>query len=576
MNAIFLKKLKFEDRKVVHYTLLVCIILLQLIAVLIWYNETANENKIEASFESIDHANQVNGFTGKVNNAIIQSQESFNDYISTKNPKALDRYLGSLKVTSSLIDSLAFTTKNHEAFKTILAKRDKVTADILLLKSSIDSVISRQIHPNHEDVVAPFRFDRLNYNKVLDSIDTNTSIKIDSISRKGLLARLLAAFSGKIEIQKEQLNTVITMKYKDKVKTGTLEEQMKYLISTSNKYYAAEFGKLQSAFLNLRKKDLELVKFNTELLLLSQTTLPYFTNAAQELKLNSQQDLKDQLATNKAIRNYSIVAVLFLMFVVSLILFGFTRLAFEYEKRLTTAQEKIRQSLNFKNRIMGMISHEIRSPLSIIAIYSQKISATVKDNEIKETFNSVQFTTNSLLLLSNQILEYSKAENHRLTLKNKNFYLKTELEQIITAMTSLVESKGNKLKLSSNMQTDYEVYSDVAKMHQLFYNIIGNANKFTEKGLIEVTINQKNTSDYEVNLQVTIEDNGIGIAAGDLANIFESYYQGTVSNNVNDLGVGLGLNLCKEIVELFEGKIEVESQEGQGTKIVFDLVLSKV
>lgn len=559
-----------------HYTLLICIILLQFIAVLIWYNETANENKIEASFEGIDHADQVNGFTGKVNNTIIQSQEYFNDYISTKNPKALDRYLGSLKKTSLLIDSLAFTIKKNEAYKTLLAKRDKATADILLLKSSIDSVISRQIHPNHEDVVAPFRFDRLNYNKVLDSIDTNTSIKIDSISRKGLLARLLAAFSGKIEIQKEQLNTVITMKYKDKVKTGTLEEQMKYLISASNKYYAAEFGKLQSAFLNLRKKDLELVKFNTELLLLSQTTLPYFTNAAQELKLNSQLDLKDQLATNKAIRNYSIVAVLFLMFVVSLILFGFTRLAFEYEKRLTTAQEKIRQSLNFKNRIMGMISHEIRSPLGIIALYSQKISKTVKEPEVQESFKSIQFTTNSLLLLSNQILEYSKAENHRLTLKNKNFYLKTELEQIINAMTSLVESKGNKLKLNSNINTDYEVYSDVAKIHQLFYNIIGNANKFTEKGLIEVTINQDDTSDYEVNLQVTIEDNGIGIATSDLANIFESYYQGTASNNVNDLGVGLGLNLCKEIVELFEGNIEVESQEGKGTKIVFELVLSKV
>ncbi|MBP6557237.1 MAG: hypothetical protein KA213_02655, partial [Flavobacterium sp.] len=367
---------------------------------LIWYNETANEIKVDKSFENIDHANVVNGFTGKVNNTIIQSQEHFNDYISTKNPNALDSYLGSLKKTSLLIDSLTLPSKNQEAFKTLLVKRNKTTADILDIKSSIDSVINRQIHPNYEDVVAPFRFDRLNYNKVLDSIDTNTSIKIDSISRKGLLARLLAAFSGKIEIQKEQLNTVITMKYKDKVKTGTLEEQMKYLILTSNRYYAVEFSKLQSAFLNLRKKDIELLKFNTELLLMSQTTLPDFTNAAQDLKMKSQQDLKDQLTTNKAIRNYSIVAIIFLMFIISIILFGFTHLAFEYEKRLTTAQEKIRESLNFKNRIMGMISHEIRSPLNIIAIYSQKISAAVKDNDVKETFKSVQFTTNSLLLLS--------------------------------------------------------------------------------------------------------------------------------------------------------------------------------
>ncbi|MEK8181130.1 HAMP domain-containing sensor histidine kinase [Flavobacterium buctense] len=576
MNSIHLKKLKFEDRKVVHYTLLGCIILLQLLALLLWYNETANEDKITASFDAIDQASQVNQFTGRVNSAIIKSQEYFNNYITTKDPNSLNNYLGSLKETSLLIDSLTLSTKNRDDFKNLLARKNKATADILLLKSSIDSIIDRQIHPNQEEVAAPFRFDSLNYNKVLDSIDTNTSIKIDSISRKGLLGRLLAAFSGKIEIQKEQLNTVVTMKYKDKIITGTLEEQMKYLFMASNKYYAVEFNKLKAAFQNLRKKDIELVKFNSELLMLSQSTLPDFTTAANDLKFNSQQRLKDQFETNKAIRNYSIVAVIFLMFVISLILFGFTRLAFEYEKRLTVAQEKIRQSLNFKNRIMGMISHEIRSPLSLISIYSKMISASVKDKEVKETFKSVEFTTNSLLLLSNQILEYSKDENRKPALQHKNFYLKNEIEQIINAMTSLVESKGNKLSLKSDLKTDYEVYSDATKIHQLFYNIIGNANKFTDKGQIKVSLEQDHVSDYEVNLKISIEDNGIGIAKTDLENIFESYYQGTVSAKVNDLGVGLGLNLCKEIVALFEGEITVESEEGKGTKVMFNLILSKV
>lgn len=559
-----------------HYTLLACIILLQILAILIWYNETINEDKIAASFDTIDQANQVSQFTGNVNNAIIKSQEHFNNYITSNDQNSLNNYLASLKETSAFIDSITVTTKNHKEFKTLLAKRNKAATEIHLIKSSIDSILNSQLYPKQHEVAAPFKFESLNYNKVLDSVDTNTSIKIDSISRKGLLTRLVDAFSGKIEIQKEQLNTVVTMKYKDKVVTGTLEEQMKFLILASNKYYAIEFNKLKSAFLNLRKKDFELVKFNSELLLLSQATLPDFTNAANDLKLNSQHNLKNQFETNKAIRNYSIVAVIILMFIVSLILFGFTRLAFEYEKRLTTAQEKIRQSLNFKNRIMGMISHEIRSPLSLIAIYSKKISASVKEEEVRATFKSVEFTTNSLLLLSNQILEYSKDEHHKPELKHKNFLLKTEIGQIITAMTSLVESKGNKLSLNSDLKADYEVYSDATKIHQLFYNIIGNANKFTDKGQIKVNIQQDNVSDYEVNLKVTIEDNGIGIAPNDLENIFESYYQGTISAKVNDLGVGLGLNLCKEIIELFEGEINIESKIGKGTKVMFNLILSRV
>ena len=560
----------------VHYTLLACIILLQIVVVVIWYNETANEDKLSEAFTNVSNANEVGKLTSEMNDAIITSQKHFNNYIDSKNQTSLDDYIVSLNKTSLLIDSLRISTNNSEAFKKVLSKRNKTESEIKHIKSSIDSIIDKQLYPTQLDVASPFQFNVLNYNKVLDSIDTNTSIKIDSVSRKGLFSRLADAFSGKIEIQKEHLSTVITMKYKDKVKTGTIEEQMKYLITSSNKYYETEFKRLKNSFVNLRQKDLKLIQFNNQLLMLSQNVLPDFNNAANLFKSNSQKEFQDQYETNKKVRNYSIAALVFLMFVISLILFGFTRLAFEYEKRLTVAQEKITKSLSFKNRIIGMISHEIRSPLSIISIYSKKISASVKDEEVKETFKSIQFTTNSLQLLSNQILEYSKDENHKLELKNKNFYLKTELEQIITSMSSFVETKGNKIVLQSNIKTDYEVYADVAKIHQLFYNIIGNANKFTENGTINVNINADSSSDYEVTLDIEIIDNGIGINEKELESIFEPYYQGSVSSGINNLGVGLGLNLCKEIIELFEGTITATSKENKGTKVTFNLVLSKV
>jgi len=544
--------------------------------VVIWYNETANEDKLSEAFTNVSNANEVGKLTSEMNDAIITSQKHFNNYIDSKNQTSLDDYITSLNKTSLLIDSLRISTNNSEAFKKVLSKRNKTESEIKHIKSSIDSIIDKQLYPTQLDVASPFQFNVLNYNKVLDSIDTNTSIKIDSVSRKGLFSRLADAFSGKIEIQKEHLSTVITMKYKDKVKTGTIEEQMKYLITSSNKYYETEFKRLKNSFVNLRQKDLKLIQFNNQLLMLSQNVLPDFNNAANLFKSNSQKEFQDQYETNKKVRNYSIAALVFLMFVISLILFGFTRLAFEYEKRLTVAQEKITKSLSFKNRIIGMISHEIRSPLSIISIYSKKISASVKDEEVKETFKSIQFTTNSLQLLSNQILEYSKDENHKLELKNKNFYLKTELEQIITSMSSFVETKGNKIVLQSNIKTDYEVYADVAKIHQLFYNIIGNANKFTENGTINVNINADSSSDYEVTLDIEIIDNGIGINEKELESIFEPYYQGSVSSGINNLGVGLGLNLCKEIIELFEGTITATSKENKGTKVTFNLVLSKV
>lgn len=570
------KSLEFQDRKVVHYTLLVCIILLQIIAVVIWYNETANEQKISKAFDAVATANKATNFTERMNGALLQSQVHFNHYIENKDQSALNNYLISLKETSAMVDSLKLTTSNQTAFKNLLSKRNQVVGDIVVLKKIIDATLDKQLEKQHQNIDAPIAFTELNYNKVLDSIKTNTFIKVDNIARKGLVRRLIAAFSGKVQIQKEQLNTVVTMKYKDKIITGTIEQLLKNVILNTNKYYALEFKKLKYTFLNLRHKDVELIKFNNELLLLSHTIMPDYTAAAEAFKSDSNQLLKEQYHSNKSVRNYTIAALILLMLVVSVILFGFTRLAFEYEQRLVKAQDKIRENLNFKNRIMGMISHEIRSPLSILSIYSKKIGATVEDDSVKETFKSIQFTTDSLLLLSNQILEYSRDENYQPELKAKNFNLKTEIDQIITTLTSLVASNGNKIILKDNLKNEIEVCSDSTKIHQLFYNIIGNANKFTENGCITVTIQQEALSEYEYNLNVAIKDNGMGIAANDLEHIFESHFQGTVSENVQDLGIGLGLNLCKEIVALFDGDINVTSKENEGTTIEFNLILSKV
>jgi two-component system, NarL family, sensor histidine kinase BarA len=575
-NTFYFKRLKFKDRKVVHYTLLVCVIFLQVLAVVIWYNETANETKISKAFDAISATNKISKYTNLINKSVIQSQEYFNHYIQFKDEVSFKNYGTTLNEISHLLDSVTIASNGNEAFKKILHKKQQTETNISVLKSAIDSIINNQISQKREDVSKLFKFKKFESKKILDSIKTDSYMKVDSVSRKGLFSRLGDAFAGRFNIQKEQLNTVVTMQYKDKVTSGSIEEQLANAFLTTNSYYENEFNKLKKAFFSLRNNDLKLIALNNQLLKTSQKVMPNYSNSADLLQADNQNNIVDQYKSNKTVRSYAIVVLIVLMFMVSIILFSFTRVAFEYEKRLIMAQNQIRQSLNFKNRIMGMISHEIRSPLSIIAMYSKKVSASVKDSGLQETFKSIVFTTNSLLLLSKQILEYSRDENHRPNLKSKNFYLKTEIYQIISSMTALVESKGNKIEVNSNLDSDAEVCSDATKIHQLFYNIIGNANKFTENGLISVTIALENISDYEMNLKVEVMDNGIGIAENDLKNIFESYYQGTVSEKMNDLGVGLGLNLCKEIIELFDGDINVQSSEGEGTKVVFNLILSHI
>ena len=574
-NAFYLKKLKFEHRKVIHYTLLTGVILLQIIAVFIWYNETKNETKLSKALDEISSANKIINYTNLANISLIESQENFNNYLKNKDQISFQKYASSLNNISNSLDSLRFLTDANLNYKKIFFKKAQTEASLLILKSSIDSIINKQINKNNENATDLFNLTRFETQKILDNVKTDSYIKVDTVLKKGLLGRIGDALAGRLNIQKEQINVVVTMKYKDGVVSGSIEDQLKNAFNKSNAYYQNEFAQLKKTFFDLRKKDSELIVLNNELLTISQNIITNYKKSADIVQTNNEQNIVTQYQSNKTVRNYAILFLIIIMFIVSIILLSFTHVAFEYEKRLIKAQKQVQQNLIFKNRIMGMISHEIRSPLNIISMYSRKVRSLIKDKEVKNTFKSIEFTTNSLLLLSNQILEYSKDEHQKLHLKNQEIELKTEINQIVSSMSSLAEVKGNKINVISNLESDYKIYTDAAKIHQLFYNIIGNANKFTENGIINIVIKANQLTDYEINLHVEIADNGTGINQNDLKNIFKSYYQGTISNKVNDLGVGLGLNLCKEIIELFEGDIHVQSEEGKGTTVIFNLILSK-
>lgn len=303
--------------------------------------------------------------------------------------------------------------------------------------------------------------------------------------------------------------------------------------------------------------------------------LEKYNKALASFSNDTKHKFQDQYKTNKLIRNYAVIGLVLFMVIISGILILLTRLAFDYEKRLLLAQEKIQQNLSFKNRIVGMISHEIRSPLNILSIYSRNISKQIKDESLQESLKSIQFTTNSLSLLANQVLDYSKNENKKLELNKSEFKLKDELDEILKSLASFVENNNNKLEIKNTITENFQIHSDVVKIHQLFYNIVGNANKFTKKGIIKVDLKTEKTINNRLNLSIEIKDNGIGINEEDLQHIFESYYQGEISANVKNLGAGLGLNLCKELIELFDGKINVTSKKNVGTTVQFNLLLDQ-
>lgn len=576
LKQLDFRTLNFKNRKAVHFALLTSIIFLQLLLLVILYNEIFNESKLDDLERELKISDQAKHFSDLTKGDYIAVQYNLQNYIQTKDNQYLANYNKALNDLNKNIDRLTKTTTTSNSFSLYLNRNDSDTLSIKQLNKAIDSLINIQILPSPQLEKDLLKLNRFNYEDVLNSINVESYMMVDSVERKGLFTRLGNAIAGKVDIQKEKVNVVVTMKYGKKVTTGNVEEQLANAFKNTNNYYQNEFSNYKNNLADLKGKDSNFLNRNNQLLNYSGLLLEKYNKALASFSNDTKYKFQNQYKTNKLIRNYAVIGLVLFMVIISGILILLTRLAFDYEKRLLLAQEKIQQNLSFKNRIVGMISHEIRSPLNILSIYSRNISKQIKDESLQESLKSIQFTTNSLSLLANQVLDYSKNENKKLELNESAFKLKDELDEILKSLTSFVENNNNKLEIKNAITENFQIHSDIVKIHQLFYNIVGNANKFTKKGLIKIDLKTEKTINNRLNLSIEIKDNGIGINEEDLQHIFESYYQGEISANVKNLGAGLGLNLCKELIELFDGKISVTSKKNVGTTVQFNLLLNQL
>ncbi|MGB7498615.1 MAG: HAMP domain-containing sensor histidine kinase, partial [Moheibacter sp.] len=215
------------------------------------------------------------------------------------------------------------------------------------------------------------------------------------------------------------------------------------------------------------------------------------------------------------------------------------------------------------------------SPLKIMNIFIDRIGRKTDDKSILENLKSIKFTNDSLLIQANQILEYTKDQTRYLEMNPVKFNLKNEIDSILEIFKPYIESAHNSFMISNQLAADLEVLADHAKIHQVFTNILGNATKFTQNGEIKVTVGSEPVDEKTIKMKVLVADTGIGISESDIEKIFEPYYKGVISDEVENMGAGLGLNLCREIIQLFDGNISVKSSLGKGTEVEFEMNLKK-
>ncbi|PKP14534.1 MAG: hypothetical protein CVU07_14380, partial [Bacteroidetes bacterium HGW-Bacteroidetes-23] len=344
-----------------------------------WYNESVNEKKLDKFNEEIHYAESSNSLIDNASNDFNEAQISLQDYLQFRDVQSLENYFSLLDKMTSQLDTVHFTTDENEKLKRTVNQQKYLQYAVDKLKFRIDSIFKNpEIYLVDTDGI-PLKLNKINYKDILDSVEVESHLEADSLARKGLFTRVMNALSGKIEIKKETLKQKVTMKYGKVEESGSVEEQFENVFENSDKHYQQQFQIIKSNYEKLRKRDAMLIAANRNLSDQSKALLGEFKNYFLTLGTESKEGFKKQLTTNQTIRFYSILGIVLIMLVLSVLLFFFTQLAFENERKLLLAQETIQQNLSFKNKIVGMLSHEIRSPLSLISIYSKKVSKKIED-----------------------------------------------------------------------------------------------------------------------------------------------------------------------------------------------------
>lgn len=240
------------------------------------------------------------------------------------------------------------------------------------------------------------------------------------------------------------------------------------------------------------------------------------------------------------------------------------------EKELINAKEKAEESDRLKSAFLANMSHEIRTPLnSIIGFSDLLLDPFYKSDQYAEFAQLINSNGNNLLSIINDIMDLSKIEAGHVSLNNKLFSVNQLMRDVHKEFSFKALQKGIELKMEdSYSENDIFIESDKIKLKQILINCIGNAIKFTEKGHISIGFKLE-----EGFIEFHIEDTGIGIPVEYQDKIFERFLQVEKSDSRKYGGNGLGLCICKSLIELFGGKIWIESEIGKGSIFYFKVPL---
>ena len=247
----------------------------------------------------------------------------------------------------------------------------------------------------------------------------------------------------------------------------------------------------------------------------------------------------------------------------------------QQQESLNAALKEANQANKAKTTFLSNMSHEIRTPMNaIIGLNNIALNDPTISAQTREHLEKMGASAHHLLGIINDILDMSRIESGRMTIKNEEFSFAKMLEQVNTIISGQCNAKGLRYDCRTVGHIEDRYIGDDMKLRQVLINILGNAVKFTpEGGTVSFTIEDVKRFDQQATLRFTVRDTGIGMSEEFLPRIFDTFSQEDYSSASSLGSTGLGMPITKSIVELMNGHIEVESEKGVGTTFTVTVTL---
>jgi len=243
----------------------------------------------------------------------------------------------------------------------------------------------------------------------------------------------------------------------------------------------------------------------------------------------------------------------------------------KYRSQLIDARRKAERAEKSQELFLANMSHEIRTPLNGIIGMANLLQKTTLNSEQKDFVNIIKYSSDNLLVLINDILDFSKIKAGKLNIELIEFNIWDVVQKAVSTLQQKAKEKDLGLLIFFHDDVPKLIKGDPYRLNQILSNLLSNAIKFTSKGYIRIEISCKSSAEDWCAMRFRIKDTGIGIPTDKLAMIFESFSQASEDVTRKFGGTGLGLTITKQLVELQGGNIRVESEEGIGTTVTFEI-----